>query len=57
MKKYLFVPLIMSVLAVLFLLTPMYGALAAGKPIKIGIIGPIDMRMGNHLFITAQMAA
>ncbi len=57
MKKYLFVPLIMSVLAVLFLLTPMYGALAAGKPIKIGIIGPMDMRMGNHLFITAQMAA
>lgn len=25
--------------------------------IKIGIIGPMDMRTGNHLFISAQMAA
>ncbi len=28
----------------------------AAKPIKIGIIGPMDMRSGNHLFVTAQMA-
>ncbi len=28
----------------------------AAKPIKIGIIGPMDMRSGNHLFITAQMS-
>jgi branched-chain amino acid transport system substrate-binding protein len=56
-KKYLFVPLVVLALAFLFLLTPIYGAPAAGKPIKIGIIGPMDMRTGNHMFITAQMAA
>lgn len=28
-----------------------------GQPIKIGIIGPMDMRSGVHIFITAQMAA
>ncbi len=32
-------------------------ACSADKPIKIGIIGPMDMRTGNHMFITAQMAA
>ena len=57
MKKKLFVPLVMLALAFLFLLTPVYGAPASEKPIKIGIIGPMDMRTGNHMFITAQMAA
>ena len=56
MKKNLFVPLVVLALAFLFLLTPVYGAPASGKPIKIGIIGPMDMRTGNHMFITAQMA-
>jgi branched-chain amino acid transport system substrate-binding protein len=56
MKKKLFVPLVILALAFLFLLTPVYGAPASGKPIKIGIIGPMDMRTGNHMFITAQMA-
>lgn len=56
MKKSLWVPLIVSVLAILFLLTPVYGAPAAGKPIKIGLIGPMDIRSGNHLFISAQIA-
>ncbi len=32
-------------------------AAPAAKPIKIGIIGPMDMRTGVHLFMTAQMAA
>jgi branched-chain amino acid transport system substrate-binding protein len=59
MKKNLFIPLIVLVLAVLVLLTPVYGAEKspdAGKAIKIGIIGPMDMRTGNHMMITAQMA-
>lgn len=55
-KKKLYVSLIVSVLAVLFLLTPVQGAPAPGKPIKIGLIGPMDIRSGNHLFISAQIA-
>jgi branched-chain amino acid transport system substrate-binding protein len=57
MKKNLFVPLVVLAVAFLFLLTPVYGAPASGKPIKIGIIGPMDSRLGAHLMITAQMAA
>ena len=56
-KKRLFVSLVVSALAVFVLITPVFGAPAAGKPIKIGIIGPMDIRTGIHLFISAQMAA
>ena len=55
-KKKLFVSLVVSALVVFVLFTPVFGAPAAGKPIKIGIIGPMDLRTGNHLSITAQMA-
>jgi branched-chain amino acid transport system substrate-binding protein len=57
MVKKVFVPLIVSVLVVFVLFTPVIGAPVSGKPIKIGIIGPMDIRTGNHLFISAQMAA
>lgn len=58
MKKYFWISLIVSTLVSLTLLSTSYGAVppSSGKPIKIGIIGPMDIRTGNHMFITAQMA-
>jgi branched-chain amino acid transport system substrate-binding protein len=55
-KNKLFVSLMVSALAVLVLFTPVFGAPATGKPIKIGIIGPMDIRTGIHMLISAQMA-
>jgi len=55
-KNKLFVSLLVSALAVLVLFTPVFGAPATGKPIKIGIIGPMDIRTGIHMLISAQMA-
>lgn len=51
-KKTLLVSLFAMVVSVL--LAPVGNA---AKPVKIGIIGPMDMRTGTHLFISAQMAA
>lgn len=57
MTKHKFsISLVVSALAVLILFTPVFGAPATGKPIKIGIIGPMDIRSGSHMFISAQMA-
>ncbi len=53
-KKVFCCALVLLVMA--FLIAPVF-AVAAEKPIKIGIIGPMDMRTGNHLFISASMAA
>ncbi len=55
-RKKALIPLAVLFFTILFT-TGGYGTPArAEKPVKIGIIGPMDMRTGNHLFITAQMA-
>lgn len=59
MKKTFFFSFFITVFLFSIFPTMVFTAPAGqdARPIKIGIIGPMDMRTGNHLFITAQMAA
>lgn len=56
-RRILCMSLMMSALAILICFSPVFAAPAAGKPIRIGIIGPMDIRTGVHMMLTGQMAA